>query len=76
MADHDIFVSARRPDEVRAAIETEPGASFSASEDPGSFHALVTGAIKVFFHDSHALKARGWPVMLSFNLQGHLAVHP
>ena len=115
MADHDIFVSADIPaDQVRAVIETELGASFKASDDPDPIHALATGAIKVFFHDSHdfeddhdfavtqyrywisvhdaarneqrqlaaaeqifdALKTRGWPAMLSFNLQGHLAVHP
>jgi len=114
VADHDIFVSAPRPDEVRAVIETELAASFTASQDPDPVPALVTGATKVFFHDSHefeddrdfavtqyrywisvhdsasneqrqlatakrifnALKARGWPVMLSFNLQGHIAVHP
>jgi hypothetical protein len=53
LADHDVFVSAPHPDEVRAAIETELGASFSANEDPDPVHALVTGATKVFFHDSH-----------------------
>jgi hypothetical protein len=114
MADHDIFVSAGRTDEVRAVIETELGAAFSASDDPDAMQALMTGATKVFFHDSHdleddhdfavtryrywvnvhdsarneqdqfvvaerifdAVKARGWPAMLSFNLQGHIALHP
>lgn len=114
MTDHDLFITAADPAEVREVIAATLGAPFQPSQDTEPVPALAVGTTKVFFHDSHpfeddtdlpvsryqywvsvedssydedhqlaiaqrifdAIKATGWPVLLSYGLQGSIATHP